>query len=194
VTAVTGIDAVAHAIESFVSTVSTPVSRMLSRESWRLLAHALPRVLSDGDNTAARADVQLGAAWAGLAIENAMLGAAHAMANPLTATHHVIHGQAVGLALPHVVRFNAGTCSDAYADLLAVIGINATPGTAGDRLAAWLEELLGAARLARSLCELGITSPDVASLATLAATQWTGGFNPRSLTADDWHALYEAAR
>ncbi len=194
VTAVTGIDAVAHAIESYVSSAATPVSRMLSRESWRLLARALPGVLSDGADTAARADVQLGAAWAGLAIENAMLGAAHAMANPLTATHHVIHGQAVGLALPHVVRFNARTCGDAYTDLLAVIGIAATPGTAGERLAAWLEELLQAARLARSLRELGITSPDIPALATLAATQWTGSFNPRSLGADDWNALYEAVR
>jgi alcohol dehydrogenase len=194
VTAVTGIDAVAHAIESFVSTAATPASRMFSRESWKLLARSLPRVLSDGDDTAARAEVQLGAAWAGLAIENAMLGAAHAMANPLTATHHVIHGQAVGLALPHVVRFNARACGDAYADLLAAIGITAPPATAGDRLAAWLEELLETARLARSLRGCGITSSDIPSLASMAAIQWTGGFNPRSLTADDWHALYEAVR
>lgn len=194
VTAVTGIDAVAHAIESFVSTAATPASRMLSREAWRLLAHALPRVLHEGGDTEARSDVQLGAAWAGLAIENAMLGAAHAMANPLTAMHHVIHGQAVGLALPHVVRFNAVACGMSYADLLAVIGMTTETGSAGPRLAAWLEELLGRANLARSLRELGIASPDVPSLARMAAPQWTGGFNPRILAADDWHALYEAVR
>ncbi len=193
VTAVTGIDAVAHAIESLVSTAATPASRMLSREAWRLLARGLPRVLSDGAD-AARADVQLGAAWAGLAIENAMLGAAHAMANPLTAMHGVIHGQAVGLALPHVVRFNGRIGAEAYADLLALIGIAAPTSSAGERLAAWLEELLETAKLARSLRDLGVTSPDVPALARMAAAQWTGGFNPRSLTADDWNALYEAVQ
>lgn len=192
VTAVTGIDAVAHAIESFVSTAATPASRMLSRESWKLLARSFPRILSNGGDTVARAEVQLGAAWAGLAIENAMLGAAHAMANPLTATHHVIHGQAVGLTLPSVVRFNARAVGEAYADLLTMIGITVPPAVAGDRLAEWLEDLLGTAMLARSLRDLGITSPDVPALASMAATQWTGGFNPRSLSADDWQSLYEA--
>jgi alcohol dehydrogenase len=194
VTSVTGIDAVAHAIESFVSTAATPASRMFSREAWKLLAHGFPRVLIDGSDASARADVQLGAAWAGLAIENAMLGAAHALANPLTASHHVIHGQAVGLALPHVVRFNASVAGQDYAELLTMIGANATPATAGGQLAAWLDELLGKSRLARSLRELGITSPDVTSLARMAATQWTGEFNPRRLSSDDWHTLYEAVR
>jgi alcohol dehydrogenase len=194
VAAATGIDAIAHAVESFVSTAATPASRMVSREAWRLLAHGVPRVFANGGDTAARADVQLGAAWAGLAIENAMLGAAHAMANPLTATHHVIHGQAVGLALPHVVRFNAAACRDAYAELLGIAGIPATAMSAGDRLAEWLENLLTTAGLARSLGGLGIKEADIPSLATMAATQWTGGFNPRPLAGDDWLALYEASR
>jgi len=194
ITAVTGIDAVTHAIESLVSTAATPASRMVSREAWRLLASGLPRVLADGEDIAARADVQLGAAWAGLAIENAMLGAAHAMANPLTAMYHIVHGQAVGLALPHVVRFNAHECGAAYAELLADIGIVAAPSVAGERLAEWLEDLLGAATLARRLAAVHVSSPDISTLAQLAATQWTGGFNPRAVTADDWHALYEAVR
>ncbi len=194
VTAATGIDAVAHAVESLVSTAATPASRMVSREAWQLLSHGLPRVFADGQDARARADVQLGAAWAGLAIENAMLGAAHAMANPLTAAHGVVHGQAVGLALPHVVRFNSPVCGDAYADLLAAIGITADAATAGNRLAAWLENLLGEAGLARSLGDLDITNLDIPSLAAQAAAQWTGGYNPRRPTTHDWHALYEAAR
>ncbi len=194
VTAVTGIDAVAHAIESFVSTAATPASRLFSREGWRLLANGLPRVFADGDDAAARADVQLGAAWAGLAIENAMLGAAHAMANPLTAMYGVVHGQAVGLALPHVVRFNAPVCGEAYSELLAIGGIDFDSQAAGDHFAPWLESLLDTAGLHRSLESLGIASPDVSSLATMAAIQWTGGFNPRPLRTDDWHSLYEAAR
>ena len=160
----------------------------------RLLAANLPRVFADESDVAAREAVQLGAAWAGLAIENAMLGAAHALANPLTAAHHVVHGQAVGLMLPHVVRFNADACGVAYAELLHDIGIDATPQTAGEQLAAWLSRLLTASGLKTTLSGLGIMSPDVRSLAAAAATQWTGGFNPRPVSSDDFARLYEAAR
>jgi alcohol dehydrogenase len=193
VTAMTGIDAVAHAVESFVSTAATPASRMLSREAWRLLAGNLPRVLADAADLAARQAVQLGAAWAGLAIENAMLGAAHALANPLTAAHRVVHGQAVGLMLPHVVRHNGPACEAAYATLLGDIG-QACASEAAGRLATWLDDLLAAARLCRSLAALGIQAPAVPSLAEAAAAQWTAAFNPRPVTAEDLALLYEAAR
>jgi len=194
VAALTGVDAVAHAVESLVSIAATPASRMLSHEAWRLLARNLPRVLAAGDDIEARAAVQLGAAWAGLAIENAMLGAAHALANPLTAAHGVVHGQAVGLALPHVVRLNGRDCGPAYAALLADIGITACPNDAGTQLAAWLDDLLATAGLARSLTGLGIGSCDGPALAAAALAQWTAGFNPRPVTAGDLAALYEAMR
>ena len=192
--ALTGIDAVSHAVESHVSRAATPASRIFSREAWRLLARHLPAVLADGGSIPDRAAVQLGAAWAGLAIENAMLGAAHALANPLTAAHGVAHGQAVGLMLPHVVRFNGPTCGPLYADLLADVGIEPPPGAAGNRLADWLANLLAAARLRGSFAGLGIAAPDVPALAAAAATQWTGGFNPRPVAVADCAALYEAVR
>jgi len=194
VAALTGIDAVSHAVESHVSRAATPASRIFSREAWRLLANNLPQVLADGGDVAAREAVQLGAAWAGLAIENAMLGAAHALANPLTAAHHVVHGQAVGLMLPHVVRFNAASCGVAYEELLHDVGISAAPAAAGDELAAWLSRLLAAAKLRTTLSALGIPAPDRPALAAAAATQWTGGFNPRPVGIDDFTRLYEAAR
>jgi alcohol dehydrogenase len=194
VTALTGVDAVSHAVESLVSQAATPASRIFSREAWRLLAINLPRVFADGGDVAAREAVQLGAAWAGLAIENAMLGAAHALANPLTAAHHVVHGQAVGLMLPHVVRFNAASCGPAYAELLHDIGIDTTPETAGEQLAGWLTRLLQASGLHTTLSAMGVTTPDGPSLAAAAATQWTGGFNPRPAGVDDLARLYEAAR
>ncbi|NBW86473.1 MAG: iron-containing alcohol dehydrogenase [Planctomycetia bacterium] len=192
--ALTGIDALSHAVESHVSLAATPASRIFSREAWRLLATSLPGVFADGGTIRARADVQLAAAWAGLAIENAMLGAAHALANPLTAAHGVVHGQAVGLMLPHVVRFNGPCCDAAYAELLRDIGIEAAAGTAGLRLAEWLTALMTASRLGRSLGELGIATPDVPALAAAAATQWTGGFNPRPVACGEFAAFYEAAR
>ena len=190
VTALTGIDAVSHALESHVSTAATPASRLFSREAWRLLARHLPAVLNDGGDLAAREGVQLGAAWAGLAIENAMLGAAHALANPLTAAHGIAHGQAVGLMLPQVVRFNAGVVGDHYAELAADADI---PDRSAPGLADWLEALLGRAGLNRSLLPCITTSPetlDIDRLAAAAAEQWTGGFNPRPCTAADFAVLY----
>jgi alcohol dehydrogenase len=194
VAALTGIDAVSHAVESHVSRAATPASQIFSREAWRLLAINLPRVFADGGDVAAREAVQLGAAWAGLAIENAMLGAAHALANPLTAAHHVVHGQAVGLMLPHVVRFNAVSCGTAYAELLHDVGIDTGPEAASDELAAWLSRLLAASNLRTTLSALGIPAPNGPALAAAAATQWTGGFNPRPVSIDDFARLYEAAR
>lgn len=194
VAAMTGVDAVAHAVESFVSTAATPASRMLAREAWRLLATNLPRVLAGNASLDARSAVQLAAAWAGLAIENSMLGAAHALANPLTAAHGTVHGQAVGLALPHVVRFNAPAAEHAYAELLHAGGIKAPAGQAATALAAWLEDLLAAAGLGRSLRDVGIAAPDIPALAAAASTQWTGGFNPRPVTTADLATIYEAAR
>ena len=192
--ALTGIDALSHAVESQVCTAATPASRTFSREAWRLLAANLPGIVIDGGTIAARSAVQFGASLAGLAIEHSMLGAAHALANPLTAAHHLTHGQAVGVMLPHVVRFNGSVCGRAYAELLTDIAISATADEAGATLADWLTGLLAAAQLKTSLRACGIDAADVPALAAAAATQWTAGFNPRAVTAVDLADLYEAAR
>jgi len=192
--ALTGIDALSHAIESHVSRAATPASRLSSREAFRLLASNLPQVFADGGSIANRAAVQFAAALAGLAIENSMLGAAHALANPLTAAHGVAHGQAVGVMLPHVVRFNGPACGAAYAELLRELGIECPAGTAAERLATLVTELLSASRLAPTLAAARVPAPDAASLAAQAAGQWTAGFNPRPVTAADLAELYEAAR
>ena len=192
--ALTGIDALSHAVESHVSRAATPASRLFSREAFRLLATNLPGVFADGGTIAARSAVQFGAALAGLAIENSMLGAAHALANPLTAAHHVAHGQAVGLMLPHVVRFNGSGCGAGYAELLHEIGKDRPPDTAAECLAGWLTRLLAQARLATTLGAARGTTPDTTALAAQAAMQWTAGFNPRPVAAADLALLYEAAR
>jgi alcohol dehydrogenase len=106
VSACTGVDALAHALETAVSEKAHSHSAIYSREAFRLCHGGLERVLNDPNDLEARGMMQLGAAFAGTAIENSMLGAAHAAANPLTAHFGVVHGQAVGLMLP-VVAFNA---------------------------------------------------------------------------------------
>jgi alcohol dehydrogenase len=193
VAAATAVDAVSHALESHVCRAATPASRIFSRQAWHLLARNVPRMFAAPADREARAAVQYGAALAGLAIEHSMLGAAHACANPLTADHGIVHGQAVGLMLPHVVRFNASACIDGYEDLMRVVA-PAGDHDAGGWLADWVTTLLIRGGLATTLSALGVPSPDVSRLAAEAASQWTAGFNPRPVSVDDLAAVYEAAR
>src|SRR5262249_11761793 len=117
VTAITGLDALTHAVESYVCTRRNPLSQTFSREAWRLLEANLETVLRTPGDLAARGAMQLGAHFAGVAIENSMLGASHACANPLTAHYGITHGVAVGVLLPHVIRFNGTVVAQLYGDL-----------------------------------------------------------------------------
>ncbi len=198
VTALTGIDAIAHAVETAVTTRRNPLSLMHSREAFRLLSSAFPRVLSDPGDRPARGKMLLGAALAGSAIEHSMLGAAHAAANPLTARYGIAHGQAVGMMLPLVVRFNSRDpgARSGYAQLvldLEPTQRDTSEDTRVERLIARLCHLLNLAGFPRSLTECGITSSDVNRLGDEAVRQWTATFNPRPATFTDFAALYEAA-
>lgn len=195
VTALTGIDAISHALESYVTRKRNPLSICYSREAWRRLALGFPRVLDNPQDLEARGEVQLGAYFAGLAIETSMLGAAHALANPLTATFGLTHGQAVGIMLPHVVRFNGVEFADWYAQLWNDVSPQAhlDRAEAVEQLATYVEGLLVRAGLKKQLRELNVESQAIDSLAAAATTQWTGGFNPRPLTKQDFSSIYEAA-
>jgi alcohol dehydrogenase len=198
VTACTGVDALAHALETAVTTKRSEISGLYSREAFRLINESLPLVLSQPDDLQARARMQLGAAYAGMAIENSMLGAAHAAANPLTARFGVIHGQAVGLMLPHVIRFNAGepAVAELYLRLAAEVGLvaqDAPVSEAIERLATRVDTLLKAAEIPRTLAERGIGSEAINGLAPEAARQWTARVNPREVGEPEFRALYLSA-
>ncbi len=194
VTAVTGIDAVAHAVESYVTTRRNPLAMMYAREAWRMLEPNLEIVLKQPGNLAARSAMQMGAHFAGIAIENSMLGACHACANPLTAHYGITHGIAVGIMLPHVVRFNGQAVAGLYRDLTHDAGLlNGDLKSAGEALAQRLTQLVRATGIPQSLRECGV-SPDILSLLAEEATeQWTGKFNPRPVAQDSLLQLYEAA-
>lgn len=197
VTACTGIDAIAHAVETAVTRSRSPLSMMYSHAAFKLLIANFPVVLKAPENIAARAGMLLGAAMAGIAIENSMLGAAHAAANPLTARHGIIHGQAVGMMLPHVVKFNGGNKSarHGYSELVSESGM-AVGGKRADSTKLLVEKLESLAKLAglpRSLSECGIPDSAIETLAKEAESQWTAGFNPRPMTQSDFAKLYRAA-
>jgi alcohol dehydrogenase len=190
VTATAGFDAVSHAVETFVTTRRNPVSEMYSREAWRLLEANYERVLAAPRDGAARAAMLLGSHVAGAAIENSMLGATHACANPLTQAYGTDHGEAVALLLPHVVRWNSEEVGERYRELWRA----ARPrGRDAAELAARLEELSAAGRLPRRLGEAGVPADGLAGLAAEAARQWTGQFNPRAFDAAAALRIYERA-
>lgn len=198
VTACTGIDAIAHAVETAVTRRRNEFSLLYSREAFRLTSGSFTHVLGEPSHLEARAAMHLGASFAGIAIEQSMLGAAHSAANPLTARFNIVHGQAVGMMLPHVVRFNAEdpTAAAAYADLAVSAGLAPHGGDAlqaSHALADHLQSLLRAAGWPDSLAALGVTEDSVPALATGAAGQWTANFNPRSVTAADFQRLYRSA-
>jgi alcohol dehydrogenase len=193
VTATAGYDAISHAVETYVTTRRNSFSDMLSREAWRLLEANYERVLLAPHALDARAAMQLGAFYAGMAIELSMLGATHACANPVTAGYGTTHGVAIAIVLPHVVRWNAGAVGSRYRDLLLTAGRDADDHQAGEELAVRLEELRAAGGLTRNLRTLGISREALTTLAKEAATQWTGGFNPRPFDATGAQEVYECA-
>jgi alcohol dehydrogenase len=193
VTAATGMDAISHALESFVTTRRNPISRAFSREAWRLLAGNFEAVLESPSDLDARAAMLLGASLAGMAIENSMLGAAHALANPLTAHHDVAHGRAIGLLLPHVVRYNSGACAGDYQELVALAAGGDGARSGAERVAALVERLRRRARLPERLSDCGVPEAELPALAEEAARQWTAQFNPRPVTFKDLEEIYRCA-
>ncbi len=181
VAAATGMDAIVHALETLVATKRSPISEVFSQRAWQLLSRNYPLVLSEPADSEARAGMLLGAHFAGAAIENSMLGAAHACANPLTARFDVTHGAAVGIMLPPVIRFNA----------LEQAALYETVGGA-EYVTRQVEDLIEQAKLPVRLSEYGIGEQDVPLLAEDAAKQWTAQFNPRSLELDDFVGLYQS--
>jgi len=183
VASATGIDALAHAVETAATKKRTDTSRRLSRQAWELLESAFERSMVDPTNVQARENMLLGSHIAGAAIENSMLGAAHSCANALTALCDTVHGVAVGLMLPHVVRFNAGAGSNPYSDLM----------DDASALAARLSKMLDIAGLPKTLSQIDASADLIPKLAAIAAKQWTATFNPRPVAEPEFTEIFRAA-
>jgi alcohol dehydrogenase len=192
--AITGIDAMAHAIESYVCTRHSPLSQTFARSAWHLLEPNFEKVLREPHNVKARSAMQLGANFAGSAIENSMLGACHACANPLTAHYGLTHGIAIGIMLPHVIRLNARAVGPLYGDLSHELGLdNGDWEAAADALARRISHFMQLAGLPTTLSACGVSKGILQVLADEAAEQWTGKFNPVPVGFAELLRLYEVA-
>lgn len=192
VTAVTGIDAISHALETAVTTRRNPISNMYALAAWKLL-QAFGTVLRYGNALEERGQMQLGAFFAGAAIENSMLGATHALANPLSARFGLVHGVAISVMLPHVLRYNSfdPLSAEIYQGLASEIGLCERSDPAGcSRLIERIREFSQQADLPVTLRECGVDEGSLAEMAEDAAQQWTAQFNPRPVDVTTLRDLY----
>ncbi|MCB9767671.1 MAG: iron-containing alcohol dehydrogenase [Candidatus Omnitrophica bacterium] len=197
VTAHTGIDAITHAIETAVTKKKNGISTVYSRRAFQLTIANYPKVLQDSKDLEARGAMLQGASFAGLAIENSMIGAAHSAANPLFAHHNVVHGEGVGLMLPAVIRFNGRDeeAAGIYRELALMAGLvtpDDAPEVAVEALASQIEDYLRLADLPTRLSDYDIPEEEIDALAEEAAKQWTAQFNPREVRKEDFGHLYRS--
>lgn len=169
----TALDALSHALESAVCNKSSDQSRELSFQAFWSIEPVIEAILKGEDSLEDRSEMLRGSALAGSAIEASMLGAAHATANPLTAHFDIVHGRAVMIMLPAVMRWNAKLVGNVYDELKP-------------KLIDWVEHLYKLAELPPVVIPVEM----IGQLAAEAAQQWTGQFNPRPLTVKDFEALY----
>jgi alcohol dehydrogenase len=190
---VTGIDSLSHAIESYVSTAANPVSQMFAREAWKLLDENFERVLDGTANVDTWGQMLLGAHFAGHSIENSMLGAAHAMANPITAKKNIDHGIAVGLVLPYVIEYNSKKSTDLYNGFISGKSFSGNGHHTPDILINQIDRYFELAHIPKNLKHYGIAENELDILASEAMENWTAKFNPRPLEKEDFLTLYKNA-
>ena len=190
-TAATGMDAMTHAIESYVCPVYHPLCDGIALESIRRIAEFLPRAVNQPGDLAARGEMLVAAAMGAIAFQKD-LGAAHSLAHPLSTEYGVHHGLANAIVLPHVIRFNGEADDAPYRTIADALGLGqATPAAASvaDHLECFCREL----GLAVRLRDVGVAADAPERLAPLAFADSCHQSNPRRCRAEDLHNLYQKA-
>jgi alcohol dehydrogenase class IV len=198
ITAMTGVDAMVHAIEAYTSKVKkNPISDTLARQGLKLLFDNIRMVMEIGNDIEARSRMLVGALLAGQAFANAPVGAVHALAYPIGGHYHVPHGLSNSLILPHVMRFNLPVASKEYAELSRVLfddlgSVNDL--AAGAKLISALEQLIVDVKLETRLSQVGIEKQALPQLAESAMLQTRLLVNnPREVNYEDAMQIYRDA-
>ncbi len=195
-TACTGLDALTHAIEAYVSTASSPVVDVHALAAMTLVWKNLEIAVAEPSDLNARENMLLGSLHAGLAFSNASLGAVHALAHSLGGFLGLPHGECNALLLEHVVRFNIGAATDRYAQIGQALGIDMR-GMAEKEWAKRITTDLAAMRkrvgIGDSLAQRGVRWADIPELAGHALNDACLVTNPRYTQLDDIKAIYGEA-
>jgi alcohol dehydrogenase class IV len=195
ITAATGMDALTHAIEAYVSKAAMPPTDVMALEAISLIGKNLAKAFSDGKDIAARSAILLGSMMAGFAFNSAILGLTHSIAHPLSAHFDVPHGVANAIGLPHVMEFNAQAVPERSRNIAVALGID-TQGMSDEQAAVAAVEQIKALNRALqipTLAEYGITRDRFERLAEDALEEASTFFNPREASKQDVLALLEKA-
>lgn len=196
-TAATGMDALTHAIESYITPGAWTMSDMFEMKAIELIARHLKNAVDNGTDTAAREGMAEAQYIAGMGFSNVGLGIVHSMAHPLGAFYDTPHGVANALLLPYVMEYNAESpARPKYLDIARAMGVDTTGMSVDEGVAA----AIGAVRalslsigIPQRLYEIGVKREDIPALAVAAFNDVCTGGNPRSTSVEDIAALYETA-
>jgi alcohol dehydrogenase len=195
-TAATGMDALTHAIEAYVSTAANPITDACALKAITLINDNLRQAVADGQDLQARENMAYAQFLAGMAFNNASLGYVHAMAHQLGGYYDLPHGVCNAVLLPHVQRFNAQVSAARLRDVAKAMGVKVCGLTAeqgaGAAISA-IEHLAVAVGIPAGLAELGAKREDVPVLAANALKDACGLTNPRSASQGEIEAIFEAA-
>lgn len=199
-TAATGWDALTHAIEAFTSAQSNPLSDGLAISAIRLIRRSLLKAIECGGDLQARSDMLVGAAVAGIAFDQAMVGVVHSMAHAAGGLAHAHHGMLNFILLPYGMEYNLPVCMEKYAALADVFGAGPVCASDGERalsainfIRRWQEELLKVSDLPRRLRDVGVAKEQLATIARKAVNDGTSFYNPREVVAEELIPYLEKA-
>ncbi|KDN97069.1 L-threonine dehydrogenase [Pseudomonas donghuensis] len=195
-TAATGMDALTHAIEAYVSTAATPITDACAIKAIELISDNLRQAVADGSDLQARENMAYAQFLAGMAFNNASLGYVHAMAHQLGGFYDLPHGVCNAVLLPHVQRFNASVSAARLRDVAKAMGVevsamNVEQGS--DAALAAIENLSRAIDIPAGLALLGAKEADIPTLASNALKDACGLTNPRVASQEEIEAIFKAA-
>lgn len=187
VTAATGMDAITHAVESYISNMATPLTEYHSLKGLQIFYENLPKAVADGNDMHAREQMMLGCIIAGFGFSNANLGLVHGIAHTLIAHFHLAHGMANATVLPYVMEYNADSCPEKMVELAKAIQLPVSGNLDEDKLLLSKELLKLTKTLGiKTLSEQGIKEEDLSMLADDVLKEPVLGFNPKQgVTKED---------
>ena len=195
VTAATGMDAITHAVESYISNMSTALTEYHSIKALQIFHEYLPKAVANGSDMEAREKMMLGCLIAGFGFSNANLGLVHGIAHTLSAHFHLAHGVANATVLPYVMEYNADSCPEKMVNLAKAIDLPVSGDLAKDKYLL-SEELLKMTKTVgiKTLSELGVVVKDFEMIAEDVLKEPVLGFNPKQgVTKEDVISILKKA-
>ncbi|HDY7994036.1 TPA: L-threonine dehydrogenase [Vibrio vulnificus] len=195
-TAATGMDALTHAVEAYVSIAATPITDAVAIKAIELIQAHLRTAVAHGDDIEAREQMAYAQFMAGMAFNNASLGYVHAMAHQLGGFYDLPHGVCNAILLPHVQRYNAQVCPERLRDVAKAMGVNVEGMSAEQGAEAAIDAIVALAKdvgIPAGIRELGAKLEDIPTLADNALKDACGFTNPKQATHEEISAIFEAA-